>query len=110
MKIRNGFVSNSSTTSFLIYGVMLEDLPPVDDPDYEDEPGEFWYNKCEDVGLNFYNYPWVFGGSKWIGMSFANMELDETRRQFQDRVKEKLCQLGIDSSNAGVYKEAWRDG
>ena len=101
MKIRHGFVSNSSTTSFCIYGVRDNDSIEERDED------ECLYKLAENRGLEYHSDP--YGSDGWIGLSFTNMELDETRQQFQDRVDAILKSLGFNCTNAGVHAEEWRD-
>ena len=112
MKIRQGFVSNSSTTSFCIYGVGLENWPDTGNSDYDDDDGygydkcEWWYNKAREIGLEHHRDPYDGGG--WIGLSLTQMDMDETRREFQERVDKLLTSIGL--SGDGIYEEAWRDG
>lgn len=42
MKIRNAFVSNSSSCSFIILGVKIQ--PPADLDDWEDRKRDDWYD------------------------------------------------------------------
>lgn len=96
MKIRQGFVSNSSTTSFLIYGVSVDDAELVD--------------KAWDVeGIEGYGNPYDSGG--WIGASWCQVRDDETGAQFKARVEAKLfTELGIKPEQCDTIEQAWRDG
>jgi len=93
MKIRNGFVSNSSSSSFVIYGTMET---------MTDELAE----KLDELGINYWN-PHDYGDD-YIGIEFSDMELDETKRQFQDRVTKKLEEAGLTGPFAW-YEESWYD-
>ena len=96
MKIRQGFVSNSSTTSFLIYGVFVDDEELVD--------------KAWGVdGIQGYSDPYDSGG--WVGASWCSVRDDETGAQFKARVEAKLfTELGIKPEDCGTHEQAWRDG
>jgi len=98
MKIRNGFVSNSSTSSFCIFGIFLSDRNM--DEDLE--------KKVEDAGLEFLYGP-SYPDSVYIGRSFSSIKDDETGGQFKDDVREKLKALGIPGT-AQLCEEAWYDG
>lgn len=109
MKIRQGFVSNSSTTSFCIYGTRMS--APYDEQredefyDADDELCE----KCDKLGLYCNSSPW--DSEHWVGLEFTDMHDDETRKQFEARVEHMLfTHFGIKPKECGVYKEAWRDG
>ena len=96
MKIRQGFVSNSSTTSFLIYGVIVNDNELI----------EKTWNMKE---LEGYNDPYDSGG--WIGISWSDVRDDETGAQFKARVEAQLYQeFGIKPDKCCTHEEAWRDG
>ena len=91
MKIRNGFVSNSSTTSFCIMGAQ------VDYPDFsEDHEYYDWdmYDICDENGLECYSPEYRSG--YFVGLSAQNIDEDETLKQFKNRVLENMKKVGID--------------
>jgi len=108
MKIRNGFVSNSSSSSFTIYGVrlMIDDIkkylpPEIDTSLNEDEimeemyeKGVEWYDissKIEkDLGKEFscfYDYEYF---SMYVGRELSSLKDDETGSQFKKFAEEKI--------------------
>lgn len=111
MKVRRGFVSNSSSCSFLIYGVCIDENIPD-------------YDNVEKVAAKF-GYGWneitisdggTDGYYMFIGFSYDSMKQEETRAQFEARSKEAidkiLTELGVDVSNVeyAPQEAAWRDG
>lgn len=104
MKIRTGFVSNSSSSSFLIYGIELT----------SEEFGKF----SNDYD---YAYPEYYHGdgeyAHYFGISWNEVGDDETGREFKERVvkevNEFLTKSGLsvrDSKDFGSQSYAWRDG
>ncbi len=96
MKIRLGFVSNSSTTSFLIYGIELtseelekltEDLPELLEKEYSyDEDG-------------------------YLGRSWDTVKDDETGKQFKESVEKEVKKLFPNKKlEFRTVKEAYSDG
>ena len=97
MKIRMGFVSNSSTSSFLIYG--------TDDISSEE------YDLISDKYYKEIDYYCPYGNHYYIGYSWDSIKDDETGKQFKDRVESKIKELlGRDNMSFGTYEEAWQDG
>lgn len=78
MKIRNGFVSNSSSSSFMVFGKWIDKIP--DNVDKLRSKGIYVYEGEED--------------GPCIGVSF-DIKDDETWKQYKIRVAEILTKNGI---------------
>lgn len=107
MKVRNGFVSNSSSSSFLIYGLNLEDISY----ELENEIS----NGLKDTDLDTYRAPY---GDCFVGASWDSVGDNETGAQFKARVASTTLEcLSKVTLTKKVYKEdfgtheaAWYDG
>jgi hypothetical protein len=104
VKIRQGFVSNSSSTSFCIYGAYVDEDESTgyadkkkkksgEDYDCDDDYPEFtkFSKKAATMGLEFYHS--YEGGGMWVGVAPDNIKDDETGKQFKASVEEKLKKL-----------------
>ena len=70
MKLRLGFVANSSTTSFVMYGLKVRDEILLTDNDDNDNPIDY-YELAEEVGLSLH-YPedgWYYIGKDITSVS-----------------------------------------
>jgi len=97
MKIRQGFVSNSSSSSFLIYGTVVKDC----------EDSEINDKLVSDLGLEVFDSPY---GDNYIGISWDNIGGDETGNQFRKRIEEGVAKVLGKEAKCGTYSEAWYDG
>ena len=98
MKIRKGFVSNSSSTSFCIYGIHVYD--PADD----------LYEEAEELGLFVRGDQ--CGDGLYIGKSWTRIGDDETGKEFKESAQVIVNKLSLPDSKkvCSTIQEGWFDG
>jgi broad specificity phosphatase PhoE len=94
MKIRHGFVSNSSTSSFLIYGTTLTG----------DEYDEVDWKAVREAGLETHHPEY---GDLVIGASWDTVKDDETGKQFKERVESAITKLIKREADCSTHEDAW---
>jgi len=125
MKIRVGFVSNSSSSSFCIYGVFMEEddvrkhfgfgvNKSVDEdeegPDANFEESNIW-EELDDSEIPHWA-PDGSDGGVFIGLELKECADDETMGGFKYRVFKLInsyASVKIDPSEFKVYEYAWSD-
>lgn len=109
MKVRSGFVSNSSSSSFLIYGCgvktdIIKQIASKLNKDVDDLDDDYFFNDLhEDLYKLFKNnkhiriYSCCDGEMMYIGKSWDQVGDNETGKQFKQTVQNEINSvLGVD--------------
>ena len=106
MKIRSSFVSNSSSSSFLIYGTVIDQdrIKLINDEDINDTLAKMFRGE-EDISIH--QPP---DDSIYVGASWDCIGDNETGKAFKNRVEKILKEkLGYDFE-CSTLAESWYDG
>lgn len=118
MKIRSGFVSNSSSSSFLIYGIRINSPNVLKDKlNFTEEElesiNENQYNIIEILyekdlgGIHYYNA--YDGEVHFIGRSWDDIADDETGLEFKESIEKSVKALLGEDAKCSTHQEAWFD-
>ena len=128
MKVRMGFVSNSSSSSFCIYGAFLSEVPLAvkqykkvakvvdgdnedeededeEDEDYDDDGYELMEHRASQLGLQC-EYPEGYDGY-YVGLAWSDIKDDETGKQFKERVEGLLTEFCGEKVECETHEEAF---
>ena len=103
MKFRRGFVSNSSTTSFCIYGAEITEKDELKERELR--------NKVREFGLRtFYGDP-SWDRKVYAGLEWYDTGLNETKQEFMNKIESILRKLmGNPDLVCGTIEESYYDG
>ncbi len=120
MKIRRGFVSNSSSCSFLIYGITGEEDKLLSGlksnniiPEEENNFGEWiWSGEANKI-LKDKNLELEvvsdYDEYVYIGRSWDKIKDDETGKQFKENIEKSIKELFGDDFESNTHKCAWEN-
>ena len=109
MKTRQGFVSNSSSSSFCIYGVGIdsyefEKIMKKIKPDLESEN---IYELAENLETNLEVHTPTDFNTVYIGRSWSSIGDEETGKQLRDGVEKELRELFGEDIKCSTQEESW---
>ena len=111
MKVRIGFVSNSSTTSFCIYGVLLDEAELVERLNLSEEGISDTIYELADKNNLYCTMP-PDSGEYYLGVDWPEIGDKETGAEFKKRVAKKLKEVFhlTEKQEYATHSEGWRDG
>ena len=111
MKIRIGFVSNSSTTSFCIFGTYIEDIQELTDKMNEngiETSDAVEYAECQ--GVDVYHPPYD-SNVAYVGFDFSAIPDDVVVKDWKKEKENEMKKIfGDDTINCSVMSDGWHDG
>jgi hypothetical protein len=106
MKVRTGFVSNSSSSSFLIYGACV-DSEVIEELEVVKEKGEHEFERALRDGYGLSVDRVNCEGPYYIGVSWDYIGDNETGLQFKERVSNAIERVFGEKVVCTSWSESW---
>jgi len=108
MKIRSGFVSNSSSSSFCVWGTKIH-VDCFVDKKQQDKNGEWYYGLTEDIySGSMFSEPLIAGIPEdseyvYVGLPYEELGDEETGAQFRKRAEQLVLSAVPTLKNTKFY-------
>lgn len=115
MKVRAGFVSNSSTSSFCFYGIyedsysLIEKLIKNGIIDEEVDESDYYDIIEEIAGKNGLDFDSDSNGSFVVGGDLAQIPDDVVVKEWKSEIQKKINKLFGKDSQCDIYEESFHD-
>ncbi len=122
MKIRTGLVSNSSSSSFLLYGCSFCSEEEIYEAAMKTKEGQrtireaekeynIDYSEGQDGLAELFDFTYGPNGDYYFGASWGSVKDDETGAQFKEHIRKDVASLFGEkyAKECYTYEEAWRD-
>jgi hypothetical protein len=124
MKVRNGFVSNSSSSSFCIYGATFDDpkdfaklfegtdvdVDGIGMGEVSEELNGYGTKKKNKLPAGFECHCPSYSDTLYVGKSWSTVKDNETGKEFKESVKTFLEELLGKKVKCDSFEESWQDG